>query len=120
MALAQALAGHPLHRDTNSVPLPLAPTPGATVSVTSSASSQNVALPQDANGTQYSGVRITASGGVWLAFCTAASDAVVASTSPAILVQSAAYMDLSVPEGAKYLAVLWNGSAFIVNVIGIY
>jgi hypothetical protein len=60
--------------------------PGNTAIVAAGAASANIALPVDAAGNQYQAVMLTATQPAWVAFCTSGSDAVVAATAPAILV----------------------------------
>lgn len=127
MALCWAPTGEPSQREPNGSATAIYH-PGASVSVASGASSANVALPTDANGRPYQAVLINATAAAWVAFGTSGSDAVVAATSPAILVNFAPIVLAIPPAGAGtgsvspagFIAAIQASTAGTVNIVGLY
>jgi len=99
MSLAYAATGEAAQREPNGAPTVMYH-PGNTAIVACGAASANVALPTDASGKQYQAVMIMSSQPAWVAFCTLNSDAVVAATAPAILINGYGLpVILAVPPG---------------------
>jgi hypothetical protein len=127
MALCYAPSGTASQREPNGSPTAIYH-PGASVSVASGATSANVALPVDGNGKPYTAVLVSATAAAWIAFGTSGSDAVVAATSPAILVNFAPVVLAVPPAGAgigstgsaSFIAAIQAATAGTVNVVGLY
>lgn len=127
MSLVFAQSGFPVQRESNGAEVITCPHPGATVTITTGAASVNAALPLDGAGKQYQAVRITANAACWIAFSNNGSDAVVAGTSPAILIPPNCAIDLGIPPVgfglnavATNIAAIQDAAAGKVCITGIY
>lgn len=120
MALINALVGATAQRDQQSGAVAV-PQAGATSSITTGAASVNASLPKDSNNNYYPAVLITNSGNAaWIAFGTSGADAVVAGTSPAILIPANFFDYIAPPKGATNWCAIQDSAASKVCLVGVF
>ena len=118
MTVRKAASGAPVRADSNRFVLAGAQL-GSAITVTTTASSQNLALPLDANGKAYPAVFITSATGAYFQFSDNAGDAIVAGSNDTYYVPTQFWEFIGVPDGATRILVIQDSVAGKFGVIGI-
>ena len=94
---------------------------GNSATVTTGASSANIALPTDPNGNLYAAYLVQSTATAWWDFCTTGADTVVAAAAnatPAVPGQGS--IPCVVPPGAGFIAAIQDAAAGKVTFTGCY